>query len=717
MSFLVGRRILLPAGIHPKSKVLILTSEACFEKSRLYYGTGWYNTNMLLNPFAYPFNFDQKLIHMKKSYIITVIVFCMGFLLFSCEKDTKTPEQIERDKIMAVEDLLRDNQWGFHDLTVSVKFESRAIPLLAGLADENGKVQPGFYDSYTIFGNSNRQLYYTYQFTRDKIMLDTSRTGDFYKVGTYYVVNTSQIRIRPDTSRAMKYNYIHEAEENKFVMTAASYYEQEFIARVNDNILNTILAGRPSDIANTFVNLLKENENVSKAIEQFLYDLIHNKVEEISQSPEEISEKLAKAIVDKLKEIDWEDLLYDKILEFLQNLQEVNPEEKAEEIAGRMAEKIEASLSQSDIYDVILPILEEFETVTLPVLASRISAAVYAKLAEALSEENLYERIYPVWEDLTKADTARVTEVADTLAAIVSARFFNADTLTDKLIPFVQKIEDTPSLKLSKLSQEIIDSVLIPAVDNINEAFPGLELDPDWATVKPILTSLLTAVKAGLSSSTVEEMAASLADGIIGIMDNILQKGFEKAIYSLQEIPPEQAASVIASWIANLVEMVEQPVIDFIEGKLNDIFAKFEAEKAAEELSALIHSKILEIFSEENLHKIILPIIEVLHQVDIERVAKIIAKWIIDSGLIGDNLTEEQLVEALTTIISDLIGKVDPDEVAQKLVDLILESRLVNIADGTILKLVIEIKIYELLGAIAGNINAIDHIEVVIQQK
>ena len=98
---------------------------------------------------------------MKQSYIITIILFCVGFLLNSCEKDKKTPEQIERDKIMAVEDLLRDNQWGFFDLTVGVEYESRAIPLLARIADENGKVQPGTYDSYTIFGNSTRQLYYT----------------------------------------------------------------------------------------------------------------------------------------------------------------------------------------------------------------------------------------------------------------------------------------------------------------------------------------------------------------------------------------------------------------------------------------------------------------------------------------------------------------------------------------------------------------------------
>lgn len=99
----------------------------------------------------------------------------VSLVLFSCQKeDPKTPEQLERDKIIATENLLRENTWGFHDLKISVQYESRAIPLLANVADENGMVQPGEYDSYDIFGNSDRQANYTYQFTRDKINRDTA---------------------------------------------------------------------------------------------------------------------------------------------------------------------------------------------------------------------------------------------------------------------------------------------------------------------------------------------------------------------------------------------------------------------------------------------------------------------------------------------------------------------------------------------------------------
>ena len=655
--------------------------------------------------------------YMKRIFLKTLILLGIVLLLYACEDEKSTPEQLEREEIMVIENLLRDNQWGFHDMTVSVKYEARAIPLLANVADENGMVQPGIYDSYAIFGNNHRQLNNTYKFTRDDIMLDTSNQDVFNKISGYYVLSTSQIRINPDSTRAINFNYISQNEIRKFQLSTSSIYSQELIASVNQRIIDKVLAGKPNDIANAVVTLLQENENVSKAIEQFLYDLIHGKIEEITQSPEELSESLAKLIVQKLVEIDWAELLYDKILESLQNLQAENPEEKASELAQGMADKIEASLSQSDIYNVLLPILQDFENEALPVLSSRIAAAVYNKIASELSEENIYNRVYPLWEQLTIADSITVVETADTLAAIATAHFFDADTLSKKLIPFIQKIEDTPTRSLSSLAQEIIDSVLIPTIYQINEAFPGLVLEPNWTSIKPIISSLLTAVKAKLSSTTVEELSADLAYAIIDIMDLVLQKGFEKAIFSLQQIPADQAASVVASWIVNLVEMAEPAVIDFIAGMLDEIFQKFEAEKAAQELSVLIHAKILEVFGEENLYNLFLPLLEAFQEADVERIAHTIANWIIDMGLIPDDLTEEELIAALAEGISKIIGHVDPDNVTQQLVDFLLNNNLVNVLDGRILKQVLEIKIYELLGAVAGNMNAIDGIEIVIQLK
>ena len=154
---------------------------------------------------------------MKRSYIKALLIIGIGLILFSCDREEdKTPEQIERDKIMAIEDLLRDNQWTFVDMSVSVKYESQATPLLANVADENGMVQPGIYDSYAIFGNNNRQLYNTYKFTRDEIMVDTSNSGDFNKIAGYYVLSLSQIRINPNSASSVSFNYDNQSEENKF---------------------------------------------------------------------------------------------------------------------------------------------------------------------------------------------------------------------------------------------------------------------------------------------------------------------------------------------------------------------------------------------------------------------------------------------------------------------------------------------------------------------
>lgn len=654
---------------------------------------------------------------MNKHFSGLVILLLGSVLFYACETDEKTAEQIERDKIIAVEDQLRDNTWKFNDLLVSVKLEANAIPLLANVADENGMVQPGIYNSYAIFGNNDRQLKASYQFTRDDILRDTSGSGDFMKIAGYFVLNTSEIRINPDSSNKINFSYSNNADENTFIINASSFYSPDLIASVNNRIVNSILADRPDDLAEKIVDFLQNNENISKAIERFLYEIIHSKVEEITQSPEEISEKLAAAIVEKLGEIDWEEVLYNRILEFLQNLQAEDPEEKAGELAQRLAEKIEASLAQSDIYDVILPILQDFEDNTLPVLASRIAAAAYDRISEVLSEENIYKRVYPVWEQLTQADSANVSETADTLASVVTAYFFDADTLTEKLLPFLGKVDETSPFKLGELSQEIIDSVLIPVVEVINGAFPGLGLEPDWASVKPIITSLLTAIKAGLGSQPIEEFAESFADGIIGIMEGVIQKGFEKAIFSLQEIPADQAASVIAAWLTNLLEMAEEPVVGFIEGKLNALFDKFEAEKAAETISELMYNKILEIFSEEGLNDLLLPLLEEFQEADVEQIADLIAAWILELDLKPEDLTKEELIAQLSKVISQLIGNMDPENATQALLDLLLENDLIKQLDGRILQTVLKFKIYELYGRVSGSVNAIDGVEIVLSVK
>jgi hypothetical protein len=379
-----------------------------------------------------------------------------------------------------------------------------------------------------------------------------------------------------------------------------------------------------------------------------------------------------------------------------------------------MADKIQASISQSDIYTLILPILENIENETLPELATIIAEAVYELISTILSEDNVYDKIFPLWEEFTQADSITVVETADTLAAVVVDHFFDADTLTERFIPFITRIDETN--RLGDLADEIIDSVLIPKVDEINDRFPGLDLIPDWEEINDYLTNVLRALKLALGASTVEELSRALAESTRFIMDVALKEGFETALFRLQDVPPEQAAAIITGWIIELVDIAEKVVVDFIEGKLNDIFNRFDAEKIAEELSYLIYNKLTEVLSEENLYQLILPLLEAINDLDMEHIAKLITKWLLESDIVGD-IDEEQIVSLLTSILAQLIGNVNPDNVTKQLVSLILESDIVQGIDGTILSRLLEFKIYQLLLTIGRDINAIELIEVSIQRK
>ncbi len=628
-----------------------------------------------------------------------------------------TPEQLTRAEIMANEEVLQSNDWNVQDLRVTVAYEIPAIPLLVNVANDNGMVMPGVYDSYAIFGNSDLQLNHTYNFTRDDVMLDSNGLGEFHKVGGYFLLNLTDMRLNLLKTDALRFSYNYQTEESIFTMTSEDVHTGRVSEAVDQLVIDALLSGNLDDFSSSVISFIGNNEHIAELIESFLYDLIHGKIAEISNNPEKSAELLANKIVELLEEVDWETLIYDASLSLLESLQVDDPEATAEVLSQRISDKISASFSSELLYDMLLPVLETFEEERLPVLATRIAELVYTAITVVLSEENIYNKIYPIWEQYSAVDSSAILALSDTLAGVASSYFFAADTLAEKLMPFVAKIDETKTFKLGELSQEIIDSVLVPTVDRLNGAFPGLDLEPDYASIKPVITSVLTALKVAIGASSVEELSATLANSIIGIMNVAIEKGFEKAFFRLQEIPSEQASSVLAAWISNLVEMTETIVVDFIEAKLNEVFEHFEADESAVMLSELIHNKLVKVFSEENIYQFVLPILVTLKEADAEKISEEIADWITDSDIISDNLSREELVAGISMVMEQVLGDMDPDNVSEQLVDLLLQNDLVTNLDGVILSKVLEIKAYQLFLKVKRNINSIEKIEITLIQK
>ncbi len=654
---------------------------------------------------------------MKKLYFLSALFISLCISSCQPDEDLITPDLDLIYKVKSTEILLRDNTWGFHDFIVDVKYEMRAIPLLANVADADGMVQPGQYNSLAIFGNDHRQQLYSYQFETVKINRDTTGTGLFHDFAYYNVLNRTKIKINPDSIGKATYDYKYLEDEELFVMTSDQLSNGTINDAINKVIADAILSGKPNDIANAVVGNILGNENLQDTIQYLLYDMIHGKLAAIAESPEEISQKLASFILEKLKEVDWESRVYDKLVELLEALKVEDPEQAAQVLAAQIADRIETSTSQSDIYDAILPVLEKFENENLPEQVTKIAEAIYGVIAKTFSEENLYERIYPVWINFSETDSSSLSSVADTLGAVITDHFFDAGTLANSLEPFMATLRSTSILKIPDLAQEIIDETLIPLVDSLNATFLSLDLDPDWVSIKPILTSSLTVIKASIDNQTDTEAAASLAENIIEIMDSAISRAVETAIFYFQGIPAEQASQVIAAWISNLVTVAEPQVVSFLEGKLNEVADLFHAEEVAEELSAKIYAEIMEFFDADNIYNLILPFMERLNEINVEAAAGKIADWLTDLELIKDNISEEQVLEALAEVIGQLIGNMNVDEASQKLADLILQSEIINSMEGRVLKQLLELKTYEFLLELGRDINAIEKVEISIVRK
>ena len=286
---------------------------------------------------------------MNRTFILPAVFIALFFSACEEDQDLITPDLELIYKVKSTELLLRENTWGFNDLIVDVKYEMKAIPLLANVADADGMVQPGTYNSYDIFGNDNRQNKYTYQFTTTRVNRDTTGTGTFHQLGFYAVVNRNEIRVNPDSLGSAMYTYSYDEDGEIFRMTSDHLTNGKINEAVNRMIANAILSGKPDEFSNAVIDKILGNQELQAAIQQLLYDLIHGKIEEIAQNPEEVAEKLASAIMEKLKEVDWESLVVDKLVELLEELKVDDPEQQAEELAVRIADRIETSISQDDI--------------------------------------------------------------------------------------------------------------------------------------------------------------------------------------------------------------------------------------------------------------------------------------------------------------------------------------------------------------------------------
>ena len=162
------------------------------------------------------------------------------FCILRQDEDIRTPEEKQLEKIKAIGDLLQYNTWGFDDLIVDVKSEMRAIPLLANVADENGMVQPGAYNSFDIFGNDLRQEFYSYQFINNKIYLDSAGQGEYQQYGSYLVCDPMRSAWHLIAPVLVRYKYAYMEDEGLFQMTSGQLGNAEINKAVNLLIAKSI---------------------------------------------------------------------------------------------------------------------------------------------------------------------------------------------------------------------------------------------------------------------------------------------------------------------------------------------------------------------------------------------------------------------------------------------------------------------------------------------
>ncbi len=551
-------------------------------------------------------------------------------------------------------------------------------------------------------------------------------SNQFEDYGTRFrVVDERLMRASVRKSIWFKYEYDFDRNDGSLILAPEEKAAGALTGMLNNLYSKILFSGALDSTASKLTEILFEDPRVQDALEEYLYEGIRGRLEEIpEQDPEDVSRKLAQAIVQLLQEQDIEGIVEAALVQRLKELTDLDPESTAKEMASKIAKKIELAFSEERIIEVILPRLEEMKD-NAEAVAAGVSEVLYQALTSLLSEERISAIVESVWVEFADIAEVDIVAIAGELATVIVDNWLNPETLSNALLPFAQRIEATPVRDIPALAEEAI-AELQRIVDGLNEKFPDLNLSPDWSEVSRVVTAAFVGAKGVIGADGAQDFADDL--GIL-LADSIfshekIEGAATKALLALQEIDPAVAGQKIGTWLAELLSQKETEITQSLAARLEAMIDALDAKDAASTIAEIVHDKIVTRLDEEALYERLLPILEKLTQIDPEGAAAFLIDLLQDAELLSKICApdkpplptcEDLLADYLQEILEDLLP-LDKDAIAHRLVQLITESDLLTeiLTEERVDKL-IKFALYRRVLERAKNLNSIQRIELELQ--
>ncbi|GJM64559.1 hypothetical protein [Persicobacter diffluens] len=596
---------------------------------------------------------------MKRIWFVQFIL-----VLASCQE----PIDPVITSVQNTKQLLQSHIWTLEDFDIRTTNEEIPAPILFG-ATENHALWPG------LSSDESQDDPMSVIFTPDRKVIASQGPHDALgdSVSSYFVINDHLIRLSSQAV-SINYEYLYSAQEKEFQFYTDADGVMKLVHETNQKFISAVTEQTPQKVGDIIAALVYNNETIQQLINKLVVQALAGELSFLNEfDPEQVAQELAGKIIQLLQQIDWEQELTDILKPEFEKLNQIDPEEATQVVAQALAQYLQQALSEENLYEGILPLVLELKQ------HPEEGAATIAKLVNEIfldffDQEHISPIISEAWLKFSALDPQQVNQLAVELTRLLEAAFINEAELTQLCLPFIQKIEDTSLFEMGELAAATTDA-LRGLIDQLNQQFPDLNLDPDYETMEGIIKAAFITAKPIIGLSGVETVAQEVAQLILTqvLTTDFLQQSIMAALESLQKLDPQNVGATLGQWIAQLALEVSPALLSEVQQVVSPILAQLDAEGIASVIAASLSELVSEHLSPAQLEPLVFPLLEAISNVNAEALARLFAQSILELDAIKDLITEEKLVAILLPVLES-VAAINPEELAQSIIDAVVAT-------------------------------------------
>ncbi len=321
----------------------------------------------------------------------------------------------------------------------------------------------------------------------------------------------------------------------------------------------------------------------------------------------------------------------------------------------------------------ILPFIEQI-AINSEAVSEAIATLISDLFSDVFNENNLQPILVNAWTEFTRLDQSQIAVISDKLTTVVEDAFINETTISEGLLPFTTRIDETSILQMGTLATETTAKIE-NIVNGLNQAFPDLNLTPNYVSMQNTIKLAYIAIKPVIAITGPEQASKDVANIILSqfLTTENISNTFGAAIQYLQTIDPETAGTTLTEWLLGFKDDISEVLYTEIRDLLSPILNNLDPNATALSIAKALNSFISENLDAESVKNLILPLLDEITKLNAEAVASFLAELILNLDIIKDNVTKEAISQALLPVLQT-IKDTNVEDVAQNLIKAIVNT-------------------------------------------